>query len=418
MPYPNEHAARLVDPDQFSAFRRKNDELGKGVSVIYGLKGEEPVIQAIRFDADEFDEAEAEDWLKEHEYSYLLFEAATGIAATVVLHSRTRPGTLVFSKQQTASGVVSRTYTKELIKVGDFYQAESGIGFTVDRPLLLHWAETFALFQERGIDVSIPAGHDFSGNPDLNRGYARGMYVEDDSLFALMELIGEQAVPLADLSDVSIYSPIEWVDGFGNVYYRPILHIALTTLPLIPGLGKFQLAASSVGCEEKQRMDFSKVASALGIKAEMTDKTAEALILSSVQSTDEKVKGLEKQIAELTQKNADLVLSSAPKKADETTVAIAADALKTKLESLVLSGRITAAVSKKLNERFLGDKNLVLSAAIGTGQYSMLAGILEDLTENDPVSLLEKSKAQSLALSNRGQSTNVLVNRMPKGKKA
>ena len=37
-PYPNEHAARLTDPDQYDRIRRVNDDLGAGVDAIYGIK--------------------------------------------------------------------------------------------------------------------------------------------------------------------------------------------------------------------------------------------------------------------------------------------------------------------------------------------------------------------------------------------
>lgn len=43
MPYPNEHAARLVDPEKFDpdSFRRVNDKFGDGIHAIFGkLKGE------------------------------------------------------------------------------------------------------------------------------------------------------------------------------------------------------------------------------------------------------------------------------------------------------------------------------------------------------------------------------------------
>ena len=79
-PYPNEHAARLRDPGQYDSFRRKNDEGGKGVDFIFGIKdGEEGAeLQAIRFKLSEFDAAQARQWLKDNDYEALEFEEATG----------------------------------------------------------------------------------------------------------------------------------------------------------------------------------------------------------------------------------------------------------------------------------------------------------------------------------------------------
>lgn len=77
-PYPNEHAARLKDPDQYDRIRRVNDEFGAGIDAIYGIKNETAELQAIRFDADRFTSAEARKWLSDHDYDPIEFEEATG----------------------------------------------------------------------------------------------------------------------------------------------------------------------------------------------------------------------------------------------------------------------------------------------------------------------------------------------------
>lgn len=77
-PYPNEHAARLKDPDQYDRIRRVNDEFGAGIDAVYGIKNETAELQAIRFDADRFTPAEAREWLSDHDYDPMEFEEATG----------------------------------------------------------------------------------------------------------------------------------------------------------------------------------------------------------------------------------------------------------------------------------------------------------------------------------------------------
>lgn len=80
MPYPSEHAARMMNPDDFqpNSFRRENDKFGPGVDAIFGkLKnGNSMVLQAIRFDAKRFTAQEAKDWLKSHNHKPMMFEAA------------------------------------------------------------------------------------------------------------------------------------------------------------------------------------------------------------------------------------------------------------------------------------------------------------------------------------------------------
>ena len=77
-PYPNEHAARLTDPDQYDELRRENDAGGDGIDFIYGIKEGESEIQAVRFDAQQFTTDEARTWLSEHEMDPIMFEEATG----------------------------------------------------------------------------------------------------------------------------------------------------------------------------------------------------------------------------------------------------------------------------------------------------------------------------------------------------
>ena len=75
-PYPNEHAARIEDPEQFDSFRRKNNEFKTGIHVIHGIKDNERLVQSIRFDSDMYTPEEAKAWLERNEFEYIKFEDA------------------------------------------------------------------------------------------------------------------------------------------------------------------------------------------------------------------------------------------------------------------------------------------------------------------------------------------------------
>ena len=77
-PYPNEHAARLKDPDQYDSLRRENDAGGPGIDFIYGIKEGTSEIQAIRFRSSQYTPAEARQWLADHDFDPIEFEEATG----------------------------------------------------------------------------------------------------------------------------------------------------------------------------------------------------------------------------------------------------------------------------------------------------------------------------------------------------
>lgn len=85
MPYPSEHAARILDPDKFQqdSFRRKN--IAPGIDIIIGkLKGEDKMtVQAYRFDREKFSVDEAKKRLKEHKVDYIDFEPAKSILSSI-----------------------------------------------------------------------------------------------------------------------------------------------------------------------------------------------------------------------------------------------------------------------------------------------------------------------------------------------
>lgn len=75
-PYPNEHAARITDPDQYDEFARDVEAGGAGIDFIYGINDNGSEIQSIRFDSDRYSEAEAREWLRENDFDPIKFEPA------------------------------------------------------------------------------------------------------------------------------------------------------------------------------------------------------------------------------------------------------------------------------------------------------------------------------------------------------
>ena len=78
-PYPNEHAATIVDSSQFDTFRRSNDERGEGIDYIFGIKDNEEgaELQSIRFRLTQYSSSQALEWLEENEFEPIKFEPAT-----------------------------------------------------------------------------------------------------------------------------------------------------------------------------------------------------------------------------------------------------------------------------------------------------------------------------------------------------
>ena len=299
----------------------------------------------------------------------------------------------------------SKLYRKELIRTGSFCKPSANITFTVTPELLQHWVNTFELFLSRGIRVPVPLTHE---NLEDNHGYLRAMHIEDDRLVGTIELIGETGEALAQTHDVSIYCPPVWCDGLGNTYTRPILHVALTAYPVIPGLKEFEaIAASILTRVENKKMDWKEIQQALELKDELTDETAGSLILSAINQLKAKQVDIEK---ELKTTKAALKLSQTPVAPDPMVIKLSSDNLNLRLSSLVNDGKITPFVKDKLLQAFLGQDNKTLSLSITSGSTAIYDDVILALSENDVVKLMEQTKRQEFRVTDPAASQqNVLV---------
>ena len=64
-PYLNEHAALIAPPEGFERFRRQDNKFDQGVHAVWGIKDGKTTLQALRFNAMKYTEAQAREWVKE-----------------------------------------------------------------------------------------------------------------------------------------------------------------------------------------------------------------------------------------------------------------------------------------------------------------------------------------------------------------
>lgn len=325
-------------------------------------------------------------------------------AAVLALHSA---AAIAVAPPVTKDGGVSQRFRKELIKVGSYVKPSDDLEFSITSDTLNHWAATFSQMKANGVRVPLPSTHAKADDPEANRGWLEDVFVEGDSLVGVVELVGKDALELSKKSDVSIYAPPNFTDGKGNTYQRPILHVALCTDPVIPGLGGFVPIAASRNSApvnvpvltlsmEATAMDWKKIQEALGITETVTDANAETLILSAAT-------GLKKTVTETKQALELSRSESAIKKLEPVSpvlVTMAADNRRMKLDALVAAGKITPGVKDRLAKKFIGDGNTsALELSLANGTHSDFDGIVDALKENDIVKLGEQTGQQVLKLS-------------------
>jgi len=308
---------------------------------------------------------------------------------------------LAAGPQTKADGRVERRFRKELIRTGHYVKDEDGIEFEVTPHTLAHFVEQFERMKANGVRVPVPNGHHNAGNADANRGYVEELFVEGDTLVGVLRMVGDDGIAAAQRSDVSIYVPIDFTDGKGNKYTRPIEHVALCTDPVVPGLGEFiPLAASKEAVVNK--LEFAKkLAKTLKLAKELTEENAEELLTAGIteliEARDKAAADLKAKEEEATEAKAEAeqLKVAASRKADPLMVKLAADNAKLKLDGLVAASRLTPAARDKLAAALLGKDNEKLAVALSRGDDgSAIDAIVAALSENTPVKTGEKSGPQ------------------------
>ena len=305
-----------------------------------------------------------------------------------------------------SNGKPVQRFRKELIHTGQYVKESDNIEFEVTENTLKHWAATFSQMKKAGLKVPILLQH--INNPEANRGYAHDMFVDGDSLIGILDLIGEDGIALAGRTDVSIYSPPDYVDGKGNKYLRPITHVALCTDPVIPGLGDWKEVAASLTRKEEFAMQWTKIQEALGLEEPLTDETAVETILSYLDAMKKKLAELQEADEKEAAAVAAAKTAADKPEPDPLLIKLALENRHVKLAQLVQAGRITPAVKDKLVEQFATEKTLALS--LRSGRDDKFDALIAILAENDPVELKEQTGPQTLQLAHPAHpSSNLLI---------
>lgn len=321
-------------------------------------------------------------------------------------------------------------YRKELIYPGHFVKKDSkgSVEFElpVDETLLDHWVATFNKMKAAGIEVPVPIEH--TTDPEQRRGTVVDLKKEfnkDRKAPALYAYIKFRDQPTGDslskTTQVSLFSPPDFVDGKGNKYVRPIRHVALTDYPLVPGLAGFEkaiaasLVLSNIDAEEGSQMTIAELADRLGITYE--DGAADEEIASAIESawnadvpmTDteddpmagedpmgeddpmgEEPPGMEDDTDEVGMGEDDPMMEDDPAAEEDpiapvsaSLIANVARARRTELEMLTRERKITPAVRDKLASKYATSKGVsfALSHSAGDGFDDVVAA----LSLNKPV---------------------------------
>jgi len=329
-------------------------------------------------------------------------------------------------------------YRKELISTGVWHKGKHK--WEVDEALLSHWVDTHHAQVANGLKVTVPLEH--TNAPDKNRGYLIDLEVTKNdrgvpALFGFFKFPKEHQ-HLTKTTDVSIYSPTEYTDGKNNKYVRPIRHVALTTDPVVTGLGPFEPIAASFGEPEMTQLqdiakelklsldddaairqhilDMSMSMRSLAKKLRITvaddadDTTVESAIASAFSRARGKARDAKKGAKDGDKKDGkDGKENIAASQPQPGMVRLLRDNRKMKLDALVASGHVTPAARKRIDEAYCTDEALAMSLS-NEGESDPFDMMLSAIEVNGPVlSLKEKTGGQAIALSKVNNDNNPVL---------
>jgi hypothetical protein len=321
---------------------------------------------------------------------------------------------VVASGVSTEAGQPVQRFVKDIIKAGRYLDPHSGKWFDVTTEDLDHWALTFGRMDAAGVKVPVPDGH--TDKASANRGFVRGMFREGDTLKASIDLIGEEAIKLAAVNDVSVYVPTSFTDGKGNTYARPITHVAITTYPVVPGMGPFVpiVASAHPGDSEKapvlrlaegaSQMEMLKtIAAALGISAEGLDEASLGkAITAAIAEWKTEMSGskAEKETATTAlaaaHKTIEGLKTATKSDPDPMVLKLAGKNRGLEIDGLVSSGHITPASALKFKAAWMGD---ALKLSLDPVADDLFDKTIAAIKASKPTELREHLDGQSLQLS-------------------
>lgn len=142
-------------------------------------------------------------------------------------------------------------YEKELLPVGPVtkWVSDANVQHVDIKPAFLERVvEQFRKFKDVGIRVPLFKTH--VEDPDNDRGTVEDLEVKTNqrgklSLFSKIRFSSEEAANQGKNVDVSVLCPPKFVDGQNNEYTFPLRHVALTSMPVVPGLQPFEAVVMS-----------------------------------------------------------------------------------------------------------------------------------------------------------------------------
>lgn len=306
-------------------------------------------------------------------------------------------------------------FRKMIIKDGRFMHPDGKWTLDVDEDRRTKWVDAFNKMKENKVAIPIPIASDANHHvvtPKNNGGYVVGMENKDNATFAILEMIGKEAINAAGRNDVSIFIEPDAPDGEGRNYGEAITHVALTPVPIVPGLDRMvKIAASrsgdgslttatpyvyysasmddpSKGVKKMFTIDELKELTKI---EDLTEENALEKLGAHLSANADSIGEKDTAIADLKKQLESSETKPAEVKLDPDVEDGLVEGGESRLDNLVTAGKITPAVKDKIAAALIGKKEkrnaYALSRTVSGHDRSVLNQVCDALEGNDPVAL-------------------------------
>lgn len=355
-----------------------------------------------------------------------------GMSRLVAL-SLTTDNIAVMGEATEKNGQPVQKFKKEICRDGTYKHPNDGWTANINKDRRANWVAVFDEMKKNGVAVPVPISDDEDHHkvtPKNNGGYVIGMENDGKSLFAILEMVGKDAIDAAGRNDVSVFVEQGFTDGKGVNYGEAVTHVCLTPTPIVPGLDGFiPIAASRSGGKkpltqaaafsyddgneppplvEQGKMDIAALRKLLGAGEELTEENALEVLGERLEGDSTKINDLTKSHTDL-KAEFEVFKTENPKsedapKLDPDVEDDLAEGAQGKLDKLVADGKVTPAASEKLAAALIGPEGkrngFALSRKISGMSRSIINVVCDALGANDPVELNKiHTKIQTVAMT-------------------
>lgn len=411
----DKHKYFIEDVWGMAELKQFKNQPEEGITELHGKAYGEDMFKVVGyvFHPETWPVTRVNDWLviRELEPDKLMEAWNTPSGAAKSLYFSGSGATVAGSVQINGQGVTIQRFKKDMIATGQYTHPTKGWNLQVTEGKMDDWIKAFNRMKEQGVDVEVVVDH--SNKAEDVKGYLVDMYREDDTLFGVHEMIGQDAIDLVQkVKNVSVLIDPNFRDGKKHSYGEAIVHSAIVQQPVVPGQSAFEpiaasMAAGNIQCyhfnkETEQMIDFKKLAESLGVDTEITEANLTESILGVIDPLKTQTTEFETKLAEmqtkLDAKTEKLAASKLTPELQEQMGVTANDAL----DNLVAVGKLTPAACIKAKELFIGEtdgRNVMALSLREDKKPSFFSNLCEVLKANNPADLKELTPGQRKALS-------------------